>query len=243
MTVKTKVLLGAVLAVALLAPQAKAGADVQFGASVNVNDNTSLFFGVSSRYFGREPRVVEDWGRRVPDPDDLSVLLFLSSRSGRSPDAVFALRRGGLSWWDVSLRLGVRPDVWFVPVQRHPGPPYGNAYGHWKKHGRNGNAYRIDDRAARDLVAVRVIHEYYGIPADRAMDMRRRGQRIDRLVCDEYRTRHGKGRAKAQEVSMRDGRGRHEASSAKSRDDRDERREGKKGGGRKGGHKGGKGPK
>jgi hypothetical protein len=241
MTVRTKVLLPGLLAVALLAPQAQAGADVQFGASVNVNDNTSLFFGVSSRYFGREPRVVEDWGRRVPDPDELSVLLFLSNRSGRSPDAVFALRRGGLSWWDVSLRLGVPADVWFVPVARHPGPPYGRAYGHWKKHGRNGRAYRIDDRTARDLVAVRVIHDYYGIPADRAMDMRRRGHRIDSLVCNEYRTRHGKRHMKAQEVSMRgdrhdDHRGGDDHKGSKGHDDP----KGSKG---SKGHKSGKGRK
>jgi hypothetical protein len=194
MTVRRKVLLAAVTVLALWVPQARAAVDVAFGAAVNVNDNTSLFFGVSSRYFNREPRVVETWSQRVPDPDDLSVLMFLSSRSGRSPDAVFALRRGGLSWWDVSLRLGVPADVWFVPVRRDPGPPYGNAYGHWKKHGRDGRAYRIDDRMARDLVAVRVMHEYYGIPADRAMDLRKSGRRIDNLVCDEYRTRHNNGK-------------------------------------------------
>jgi hypothetical protein len=192
MTVRCKVLLVVLVAVLLLAPQAKAGLDVQFGAAVNVNDNTSLFFGVSSRYFDREPRVVETWSQRVPNPDELSVLMFLSTRSGRNPDAVFALRRAGLSWWDVSIRLGVPADVWFVPVSRQPGPPYGKAYGHWK-HGRDNRAYRVDDRTCRDLVAVRVMHEYYGIPVDRAMDMRRDGRRIDRLVGDEYRTRHGKG--------------------------------------------------
>ena len=228
MTVRSKVLLGALCGI-LLAPAAQAAVDVQFGAAVNVNDNTSLFFGVSSRYFNREPRVVEDWGRRVPDPDDLSVLMFLSSRSGRSPDAVFALRRGGLSWWDVSLRLGVPADVWFVPVRRDPGPPYGNAYGHWKKHGRDGRAYRVDDRTARDLVAVRVIHEYYGIPADRAMEMRRSGRRIDSLVCDEYRTRHGKG--------GRDGHDRY-ASKGKGRGDNDD--QGGRGNSGKGGGKSGK---
>jgi hypothetical protein len=191
MTVRRKVLLAALAALVLCVPQAKAAIDVAFGASVNVNDNTSLFFGVSSRYFDREPRIVESWSQRVTNPDDLSVLMFLSARSGRSLDAVFALRRTGLSWWDVSIRLGVPADVWFVPVQR-PGPPYGKAYGHWRKHGRDSRAYRIDDRSCRDLVAVRMMHDYYGIPVERAMDMRRDGRRIDNLVSDEYRTRHGK---------------------------------------------------
>jgi hypothetical protein len=206
MTVRRKVLLAAVAALALCVPQARAAVDVAFGAAVNVNDNTSLFFGVSSRYFNREPRVVETWSQRVPDPDDLSVLMFLAARSGRSVDAVFAMRRTGLSWWDVSIRLGVPADVWFVPVER-PGPPYGKAYGYWRKHGRDTRAYRIDDRSCRDLVAVRMMHDYYGIPAERAMDLRRDGRRIDSLVGDEYRTRHGNGKGgkdRAQEGSTHD---------------------------------------
>jgi len=192
MTVRGKLLLAGLAVLILSVPQVQAGVDVAFGANVNVNDNTSLFFGVSSRYFDREPRVVESWAQRVPNPDDLSVLLFLSARSGRTPEAVFALRHTGLSWWDVSIRLGVPADVWFVPVEQ-PGPPYGKAYGYWRKHGRDTRAYRIDDRSCRDLVAVRMMHDYYGIPAERAMDLRRDGRRLDRLVGDEYRTRHGHG--------------------------------------------------
>ena len=200
MTVRRIVLVAGLAALVLCVPQARASVDVAFGAAVNVNDNTSLFFGVSSRYFDREPRVVETWSQRVPNPDDLSVLMFLSARSGRSLDAVFAMRRTGLSWWDVSIRLGVPADVWFVPVER-PGPPYGKAYGYWRKHGRDTRAYRIDDRSCRDLVAVRMMHDYYGMPVERAMDLRKDRRRIDSLVSDEYRTRHnghGGGKDRAQ---------------------------------------------
>ena len=228
MTVRRKVLLVSLAALVLCAPQAKAALDVAFGASVNVNDNTSLFFGVSSRYYAREPRVVETWSQRVPNPDDLSVLMFLSARSGRSLDAVFALRRAGLSWWDVSIRLGVPADVWFVPVDR-PGPPYGKAYGYWRKHGRDTRAYRVDDRSCRDLVAVRMMHDYYGMPVERAMDLRRDGRRIDSLMGDEYRTRHGNGKGKS-------GKDR-----AESKGDQDHDHGGKAGG--KGHGKKGKGPK
>ena len=239
MTVRRMVFVVGLLAVLLLAPQAKAAVDVEFGAAVNVNDNTSLFFGVSSRYYEREPRVVETWSHRVPNPDDLSVLMFLSARSGRNLDAVFALRRAGLSWWDVSVRLGVPADVWFVPVAHKPGPPYGKAYGHWKKHGKNHYAYRVDDRTCRDLVAVRVIHDYYGVPVDRAMEMRRKGGRIDHVVSNEYRSRHGKGgkhgkHGKAQEASMKG----HD----QDRDDQGKgsKSNGKSGNNGKGGHKAGK---
>ena len=228
MTVRRIVLVAGLAVLALCVPQARASVDVAFGAAVNVNDNTSLFFGVSSRYYAREPRVVETWSQRVPNPDDLSVLMFLSARSGRSLDAVFALRRAGLSWWDVSIRLGVPADVWFVPVDR-PGPPYGKAYGYWRKHGRDTRAYRVDDRSCRDLVAVRMMHDYYGMPVERAMDLRRDGRRIDSLMGDEYRTRHGNGKGKS-------GKDR-----AESKGDQDHDHGGKAGG--KGHGKKGKGPK
>lgn len=202
MTIRSKLLLAWLASLTLLAPAARAGADVRFGAAVNVNDDTSLFLGVSSRYFEREPEVLEGWSRRVTDPDDLSVLFFLATHSRRSLDSVYALRRTGLSWWDVSVRLGVPAEVWFVPVADRPGPPYGKAYGHRKKHGhghdhgRDCRRCRIDDRTARDLVAVRVLHEYYGVPVEYAMDARRDRRPIDTLVCDEYRSRHDRQRGK-----------------------------------------------
>lgn len=249
---KVRILTG-VLAAALAAgaaPAVQAGMDVQFGAAVNLNDDAQLYFNVSSRYFDREPRVVQDWGRRM-SPDDVSVLMFLSARSRRSPEAVFALRQHGLSWWDVSLRLGVPADVWFVPVpvSVRPGPPYGNAYGYWRKHGRNHRAYRLSDVDTRHLVAVRVMHEYYGMPVDRCMELRRGGRSIQTLVGQEYRVRHGKNHARAEEIHDRGGRG--GGDDRAGRHDRDDRhgksgdhgkgKPGKSGKSGKSGHGGGKG--
>jgi hypothetical protein len=101
-----------------------AGLDIDFGAKVKIDDDTDLFFSVSSRYFDRDRRVVETWGAHYSS-DDLAVGLFLATHGGQSPDYVFWLRCQGLSWWEVSARLGVPVEVWFVPVQRDPGPPYG----------------------------------------------------------------------------------------------------------------------
>ena len=39
----------------------------------------------------------------------------------------------GMSWWDISVRYGIRPEVYYVPVAVAPGPPYGKAWGHYKK--------------------------------------------------------------------------------------------------------------
>jgi len=174
---------------------ARAGVDVSFGVNVPAGDDGRLFFSISSRYFDREPRVVDGWGRRFADPDDLTVFLYLCSHTRLTPEAVFAYRRNGLSWYDVGVRIGVPVDVWYVPVARDPGPPYGKAYGYWKKHQRDPRyVVRLSDRQARDLVCVRMAHEYYGVSPEVAMDWRRDGRDVRTIMTREYRSRHAHDR-------------------------------------------------
>jgi hypothetical protein len=197
-----------VCALLAAAAPANAGLDIDLSGSVSIGDNTDLFFGISSRYFDRDRAVVRQWGGRYHDPDDLAVALFLSRHSGKSLDAIFTLRRGGTSWWDISVRYGVRPDVWFVPVRHDPGPPYGKAYGYWKKHRRDRRqAIVLSDLDARNLVAVRMVHEYYGVSVETAMQWRSSGSDLRVLMTNEYHKRHGKGPAGGSKSASR-GKGR-----------------------------------
>jgi len=182
----------------VLAPSALAGVDIDFGASVRLDDRTGIFFAVSSRYFDEDREVVERQGLRYPNPDDLAVALFISRRSGRTADAVWNLRRQGLSWWEISVRFGVPTNTWFVETQRDPGPPYGKAYGYWKKHRKDRNATVVlTDMDCRNLVAVRMIHDYYGVSVEAAMEWRSSGRDVSVLVSDEYQSRHGKSKTQA----------------------------------------------
>ncbi|MBD3866565.1 MAG: hypothetical protein IFK94_00425 [Acidobacteria bacterium] len=188
---KTGVLTAMTLCLLLTGGQpALAGLDVDLGARVRVGDDADLFVSITSRYFNRDSQVVADMGRRYSNPDDLSVALFLTNRTRRDPADVWRFRERGLSWWEIGVRLGVPAEAWFVPVQRHPGPPYGKAYGHWKN-GKN-SGYRMTDADARNLVAVRMIHEYYNVPVSVAMEWRASGQSVRTLMNKEYRQRHGK---------------------------------------------------
>jgi hypothetical protein len=182
-----------VLAVVLTAP-ANAGVDIDFGASVQLDDRTDVYFSISSHYFDRDRDTVTTWGARYRDPDDLAVALFIGRHSGRSLDDIYALRqRRGLTWWEISVQYGVPVEVWFVEVKRDPGPPYGNAYGHWKKHKHNRNTRVVlTDVDLRNLVAVRMVHEYYGVSVDVAMEWRSGGSDLRDLMANEYHNRHGK---------------------------------------------------
>lgn len=213
----TRMLAGATLVAVLLAGSAIAGVDIDFGATVPVGDDGALFLSISSRYFGRDRAEVEDWSRRwYPDPDDLAVALFLGRHCDRGPDFAFALRRQGVGWFEISNRCGVPADVFFVPVARDPGPPYGKAYGHWRKH-RDDRRHRLvlDDDDIRHLVAARMIHEYYGVPIETAMQWRAERRDLRKVLAERYRERHDR-RERALERSQ--GHERHDA-----RDDRGDR--------------------
>jgi hypothetical protein len=173
---------------------ALAGLDVDLSASLKIGDDTDVFLSVSTRYFDRDRGDVEQWSGQCKNPDDLAVLLFLSKQSGKSPLYILKLRRGGSSWWEIGLELGVDADVWFVPVKRDPGPPYGNAYGHWRKHRQDRHhALVLTDDDVRNLVAVRVLHDYYGVDVTVAMEWRSSGRDLRTIAAGEYRKRHGKG--------------------------------------------------
>lgn len=193
-SVSRKILAGCAVAAAFaFGSGARAGVDISFGASAPLGDDGRLFFSISSHYFDRDPRVVDDWGRRIPDPDDLAVFLHICSHSRTSPDVVFSYRKQGLSWFDIGVRVGVPVDTWYVAVPTDPGPPYGKAYGYWRKHQRDPHyAVRLTDRQCRDLVAVRMAHDYYGVSPQVAMDWRRSGASVDTIMSREYRQRHGR---------------------------------------------------
>ncbi len=167
------------------------GVDVDLGLSVPVGDDGRLWLDIASRHYDYDPVLVRGWAPRYADPDDFAVALFLARTSGRNPDVIFAMRSQRLSWWDIGLRVGVPVDAWFVAYDGDPGPPYGRAYGYWRKHQRNPK-YRVilNDRDCRDLVALRMAHSYYGVPPAQAMQWRRENRNVQRMMVNEYQHRH-----------------------------------------------------
>lgn len=184
----------ALLVAAAAALPIHAGYDIDFGASIRNGDVKDLYLAISSRYFERDRPMVERWSAQYDNPDDLAICLFISKYASRSPEMVSDLRRMGLSWWAISMRLGVPPDAWFVPTSRKPGPPYGKAYGYWKKHRRQPSAMRLTDQDLRNLIAVRVIRDYYAVSVEVAMEWRASGRDLPSLMADEYGRRHGGNR-------------------------------------------------
>ena len=162
--VTTRLLVAALVALGALASAtpASAGFDFLFSASHASNDNQLfLNFTVSSYDYPRT--VVEPLLPRIAYVEaDLPVILFLARETHRPLSFFVDLRADGLSWAVIFGRVGVPVDVLFVGIDRDPGPPYGNAWGHWRKRGRE---VELSDDDIRGLVRVQVGQRIAGTSA------------------------------------------------------------------------------
>ena len=184
---------GLAAGLALAAP-ARAGIDTDLGPDFRGADDTRLFLTVLARHHDHDPADVARLAVRVPDPDELATLLFLATRAARPADAVLALRARGLSWWEIGNRLGLPIEIWFPPVPYDPGPPFNRPYAAWRRLRETHEPFPgLDDSQARDLVAVRLLSDYFGAPVETAMVWRAGGRDARLLAAAEYRRRHGAG--------------------------------------------------
>jgi len=184
-----------VLLLALCLATVQAGRDVDFGASVSIDDPTELYLEISSRYFEQDRQDLQRLAARLGDPDDLAVVLFIDRHSNKDVDFILKLQRRGLSWWEIAQKARLRPEVWFVPTDREPSSPYVEIYDDWEEHKRDRGKLVLSDADAQHLVALRMLHEYFDLPVATAMELRADGDNLRWLLADQYEKRHGRGLA------------------------------------------------
>jgi hypothetical protein len=179
---------------------------VQAQTSISVGARIGDFHVAVSNYYRvpeREVIVIRE--RRIRD-DELPVVLFIASRARVSPATIVDLRLRGHSWWDISLRYGMGPEVYYVPVAVDPGPPYGRAYGHYKKKPRKQwKTIVLTDDDVVNLVHVRFLSDYYRVPPERVIEVR--GRQHDFVAVHYEISGHGSHHGRDDDKSSK-GRGR-----------------------------------
>lgn len=167
----------AAIAGCLSAGLSAANYDIGISGSDRGIDGFSLSVGNYYNVPRQEIMVIE---RSIPR-SEMSVVYYLADRSHRDARYITDLRLRGISWWDISLRLGLDPRTLYIVESRRYGPPYGQAYGH-DKHKK----HRLQDAEIVDLVNVRFLSDYHRISPDEVIDRRRRGENYYR-INEEYR--------------------------------------------------------
>ena len=179
-----KIIVFFIAALFLLPAMPAAAQSVSTGISISNGELRNFYFAIGDYYRVPESRVVYVRDHyRMPD-EEIPVVFFLASRAHVDPQVIIDLRvRQRMSWLDITFRYGLTPEIYYVPVKR-VGPPYGNAYGHYKKHGKDYKKVKLVDADVVNLVNLRFVSEYHGVAAEVVMDQRGRGERF--VVINEH---------------------------------------------------------
>ena len=131
--------------------------------------------------------------RGIPE-EELPVVFYLAAKAQVASGAILDLRLKGLSWMDITLRYGLSPEIYYVPVKAaNVGPPYGKAYGYYKKHPRHEwKKVVIPDDDVVNLVNLKFASDYYGYAPERVMQMRGEGQNFVAIHDHIKKEKHGK---------------------------------------------------
>ena len=151
--------------------------DVNLGMSVPDGTRTEYYLALSDHYRVPPLHAVEMHERYRCRDEELPVVYFLAARARVSPSTIVGLRLQRMSWLDITLSASLTPDVFFVPVRTDPvGPPYGNAYGHYRKYAASGEwkGMPLTDQDVVALVNLAFLSEHHGLPPERVMAMRGR---------------------------------------------------------------------
>jgi hypothetical protein len=142
--------------------------------TVDVRVGTSGFeFGfLYSDYYGADERVVREHTEWLSE-SDFVVALHLARLSGRDLDLLVEWRRGGRSWSDITHRCELTADVYRVELTRDPGPPYGRAWGYWKKHPKK--SIELSDEEIRAFVVLKAMSDFTRKPAAEIVRLQNEG--------------------------------------------------------------------
>ncbi len=166
------------------APPASAGSSVDFLFSVeHATNDQQYFLGLAVSNYGYSRQVLEPVVPRLRYLEvDLPVVLFLARESGRPVDLIVGWRAEGLSWSVIFGRARVPVDVLFARIDRDPGPPYGKAWGHWKK---NRRAVRLSDSDIAGLVQIQIGSRVSGVTPFELARARGQGRAVASVVAKE----------------------------------------------------------
>ena len=167
------------------AAPATAGTSFEFLFSTErVSNDHQLFLNLAVSNSGYDRAVLEPVLPRIQYVEvDLPVVLFVARECGRPVDYIVDLRARGLSWSVIFSQLHVSPNVLFVGIDRDPGPPYGKAWGHWKK---SGSKIQLNDEDVRGLVQVQMGSRWAGASPFELARARSQGKSVVTFVADKH---------------------------------------------------------
>jgi hypothetical protein len=189
---------------ALVVGSPRVAAEVSAGVTIDEDGLKGFYLSVGEHYGVQEKEVVVVRERNVPD-DDLPVVFFLARHARVEPAVIVKLRLGGKSWMDIAFHYGLTAEIFYVDFERDPGPPYGKAWGHFKKKKRaDWGTIRLVDADVVNLVNLKFVSERYGYSPHEIVKMRAKGQDFVR-IHKEVKARKGPKAKKTKALATSEG--------------------------------------
>ena len=149
---------------------------IDAGISIGSEGLRGFYLSIGNYYHVPEKEVVVVRDRKIPD-EELPVVFFIAGRAGVAPKVIVNLRLGGSSWYDISIRYGIYPDAYYIPLKVRPGPPYGKAYGYYKNRPKKEwKKIKLSDNDIINLVNLKFISEHNKYSPEKIIKMRSKGE-------------------------------------------------------------------
>ena len=108
---------------------------------------------------------------------------------------------------DITLRYGLSPEIYYVPISVSPGPPYGKAYGYYKnKPRKEWKKIVFKDSDIINLVNLKFTSEHYKYSPNEVIKMREEGKNFV-VINDEIKKGKKKHKVKDKELGKERGDG------------------------------------
>ncbi len=165
----------------------KSDAGVDAGVSIEEEGLSGFLLAVGDYYRIPQWEVILIRERGIP-PYEIPVVLFIAKRAHVEPKFITDLRLWGNTWLDITLRFGLGPEIFYVPIGVMViGPPYGKVYGYYKsKSKKEWKTIVLSDDDVIKLSNLKLMSEHYGYPPEKIIKMRSGGKEFV-SISDEIR--------------------------------------------------------
>jgi hypothetical protein len=172
----SKTVLAIVVCLLVLSPLTdRCQAEVNLGISIDDDGIKGFYLAIGEHFEIDARRVTAVKKAEIPD-EEMPVVFFLAKRCFVSPSIIIHHRRDGLSWMNICLKYGLTVEIFWVDLKHKPGPPYGKAWGHFKKKKKDKwGSIRFTDVEIVNFVNLKFISEHYGHSPDEVVKMRSQG--------------------------------------------------------------------
>lgn len=204
------------LTLVFLFPTSNSEATVNLGVSIGDEGLRGFYLAVGDYYRVPEREVIIVRERHIPD-EEMPVIFFISKMARVKPATIIDLRLVGKTWMNIIVHFGLSPEIFYVPMRDGfvIGPPYGKAYGYYKKKPRKQwKTIVLGDDDVINLVNLRFISEYYRYEPERVIRLREGGKNFI-VINHEVEKEKKAGKEKVKEK----GEGRKEKPKGKGKKD------------------------